>query len=134
MVKVTGVHHIVLKVKDPKKSADFYVKACGMKIFSEEGGAYGLSGAGLDSLWLSPPNNSEGAVPFNRRGNVGLDHWAFSVASMEDLKEIEQHLKHGGIEMEDGGVTDDGYGGTAIFTQDPDGMPLEFHLIGNNEK
>ncbi|MEK7521479.1 MAG: hypothetical protein AAB599_01615 [Patescibacteria group bacterium] len=48
---------------------------------------------------------------------------------MEDLKEIETHLREQGIEMEDGGITDDGYGGTAIFCKDPDGMILEFHLI-----
>lgn len=129
MVKITGVHHIVLKVSNPKKSKDFYVKALGMKVFSEEDGTYGLSMEGFDSLWLVPPENGESAKPFNRRGGIGLDHWAFGVASMEDLKEIEKHFKKEGIEMEDGGITDDGYGGTAIFTKDPDGMTLEFHLI-----
>lgn len=129
MVKTTGVHHICLKVKDPKKSAEWYSKACGMKIFSEEGGAYGLTMNGLDSFWLAAPNNGDEAHPFNRRGDIGLDHWAFGVATTEELKKIEAHLKAEGIEMEDGGITDDGYGGTAIFCSDPDGMPLEFHLI-----
>lgn len=129
MVKVTGVHHIVLKVSDPEKSKDFYAKVCGMKVFSEKDGAYGLSMKGFDSFWLVPPENDKEAKPFNRRGDIGLDHWAFGVASMEDLKAIEQHLKEQGIEMEDGAITDDGYGGTAIFCLDPDGMPVEFHLI-----
>lgn len=129
MVKITGVHHIVLKVSDPEKSKDFYVKALGMKVFSEEGGAYGLSIDGFNSFWLVPPENGKSAKPFNRRGDIGLDHWAFGVATIKDLKEIEEHLKNEGLEMEDGGITDDDYGGTAIFTKDPDGMVLEFHLI-----
>lgn len=131
MIKTTGIHHIVLKVSDSHKSKDFYVKVCGMKVFLEEEGAYGLTmtNGSLDSLWLVPPDNGKDAKPYNRRGDIGLDHWAFGIASMEDLKVIEQHLKDQGIEMEDGGITDDGYGGTAIFTQDPDGMPIEFHLI-----
>lgn len=130
MVKVTGVHHIVLKVSNPERSKDFYVKALRMKVFSDEDGAYGLSMEGLDSLWLMAPENGNDANPFSRRGDIGLDHWALGVASEADLKEIEGHLKEQGIEMEDGGITDDGYGGTAIFTKDPDGMVLEFHLIG----
>lgn len=133
MIKTTGVHHIVLKVSNPEKSKDFYIKALGMKVFSEEDGAYGLSMKGFDSFWLVPPENGEQAEPFNRRGNIGLDHWAFGVNSMEDLKEIEEHFNEQGIEMEDSGITDDGYGGTAIFTKDPDGMILEFHLISSEE-
>lgn len=131
MVKVTGVHHIVLKVSDPEKSKDFYTKVCGMKVFSEDGASFGLSKTDgkLDSLWLVPPDNGQAAKPFNRDGDIGLDHWAFGVATIEDLKEIEKYLKEIGIEMEDGGITDDGYGGTAIFTSDPDGMLVEFHLV-----
>lgn len=102
-----------------------------MKVFFEEDGAYGMSMDGFDSFWLVPPDNGKDAKPFNRRGDIGLDHWAFGVASMEDLKKIETHFKELGIEMEDGGITDDGYGGTAIFISDPDGMPVEFHLIAN---
>jgi catechol 2,3-dioxygenase-like lactoylglutathione lyase family enzyme len=132
MVKITGIHHIVLKVSDPEKSKDFYVKTLGMKVFSEEGGAYGLSMEGFDSFWLVPPDNGDKAHPFSRRGDIGLDHFAFGVDSIENLKEIEKHLKEQGIEMEDGGITDDNYSGTAIFTKDPDGMILEFHLITGN--
>ncbi|OGY10258.1 MAG: hypothetical protein A3H88_00035 [Candidatus Blackburnbacteria bacterium RIFCSPLOWO2_02_FULL_44_9] len=129
MIKTTGVHHIVLKVSDVEKSKDFYVKACQMEVFMEEHGAAGLTGAGLDSLWLVAPENNEAAAKFNRRGDIGLDHWAFGVEGMENLKEIEARLKEQGIEMEDGGITDNGYGGTAIYCEDPDGMILEFSLL-----
>ena len=32
------------------------------------------------------------------------------------------------MSMENNGITDDDFGGTAIFTKDPDGMKVEFHL------
>lgn len=99
-----------------------------MRIFSEDEYSVGLSDDSLDSLWLSTARDEPSARPFNRN-NVGLDHWAFGVSSMEDLKEIEQHLRALNIPMEDGGITDDDFGGTAIFTTDPDGMKVEFHLV-----
>ncbi|MEK7521480.1 MAG: VOC family protein [Patescibacteria group bacterium] len=74
MVKVTGIHHIVLKVSNTEVSKDFYVKALGMKVFSEEEGAYGLNMSGFDSFWLVSPDNNEKAAPFNRHGDIGLDH------------------------------------------------------------
>lgn len=100
-----------------------------MEVFHEDKESIGLTSEGLDSLWLLLPRDAPyRAKPFNRN-NVGLDHWAFSVTSMEDLKEIEKHLKELDIEMEDGGITDDDFGGTAIFTRDPNGMKVEFHLV-----
>lgn len=127
-MNIKGVHHIVLKVSDPVKSKDFYTNVCQMSVFMEEGRAIGLTGAGLDSLWLVPPENGTKARAFNRRGDIGLDHWAFAIDSQADLEEIAQCLNKLGISMEDGGITDDGYGGAAIFACDPDGMVIEFHL------
>lgn len=129
MINASGIHHLVLKVSDLKKSRDFYIKACGMEVFSESNDAVGLTGCGIDSLWLQLPENGQAVKAFNRKGDIGLDHLAFSVESIKDLKEIKTHLKQEGVEMEDGGITDDGYGGTAIFTFDPDGIPVEFHLV-----
>lgn len=129
MLKTKGIHHLALTVSNLPKSKEFYSKACGMEVFLEEENGIGLTSEGLDSLWLCTPRDAPHiAHPFNRN-NIGLDHWAFTVASMEDLKDIGKHLKELGVEMEDGGITDDGYGGTAIFTQDPDGMKVEFHLV-----
>lgn len=129
MLKTKGIHHLSLTVSDLQKSKEFYSKVCGMEVFLEEKGGVGLTSEWLDSLWLCTPRDKPHLPhPFNRN-NIGLDHWAFSVTSEEDLKGVEKHLKDLGIEMEDSGITDDGYGGTAIFTRDPDGMKVEFHLV-----
>lgn len=62
------------------------------------------------------------------RNIVGLDHFAFQVDSLSELREVEDRLRKFNIKMENGGITDDDFGGTAIFCYDPDGMKLEFYL------
>lgn len=129
MLNIKGVHHICLTVKDPKKSKEFYIKACGMTVWHEDEKSVGLSGCGLDTFFLSFPRDYTPKDFKFDRNQAGLDHFSFYVEDMKDLKEIEKHLKKEGIEMEDGGITDDDYGGTAIFIYDPDGMKVEFHYM-----
>lgn len=126
MVTTSGVHHITLIVKDVGRSKEFYRDVCGMEVvFDEEEDVCGLTD-GTFSLWLAF-SREKSKKEFNSE-ETGLNHWAFRVDSREELGEIEEELRKMGVEMEEGGVTDDGYGGTAIFTRDPDGMKVEFHL------
>ena len=127
MSHTKGFDHIGITVSDLNKSKEFYMKACGMKIVMEHEGVCGLTDNNF-SLWLS--TSRDYPIKDNKfdRNRIGLDHWSFKVTSMEDLKEIEKILKEINAPMEDGGITDDDYGGTAIFAQDPDGMKVEFHL------
>ena len=128
------IHHIVLTVSDCKKSADFYQKALG----------WGIGEKGHDYMNLVPdksrypePNfllvlaepreNLPEGKSFDKN-RIGLDHFAFQVDSRDELEECEQRLRDQGIDMEDGGITDDDFGGAAIFCKDPDGMKLEIHL------
>ncbi len=128
------IHHIVLTVSDSKKSAVFYQKVLDWKIVEQK----------EDYAYLCPDSNKYPETKFMlvlgetrdakfptskfNRNNVGLDHFAFSIDSIEELKNIETRLKSVGIEMEEGGITNDDFGGTAIFCIDPDGMKVEFHL------
>lgn len=123
MIKTYGVHHIVIGVSNLEKSKIFYVDVCGMNPVIESKEAVGLTD-GVFSLWIYQANKEK---KFDNM-NIGLGHWAFNVDSMDELKEIENHLNLLNIEMEDGGITDDDYGGKGIFTKDPDGMKIEFHL------
>ena len=125
MVTTAGVHHITLIVKDVNRSKEFYRDVCGMEVVFDEEDVCGLTD-GTFSLWLAL-SRERSKKDFNPE-ETGLNHWAFRVDSREELGEIEEELRKMNIEMEEGGVTDDGYGGTAIFTKDPDGMKVEFHL------
>ena len=128
------IHHICLTVSDPAKSADFYQKVLGWRVAEQK----------EDYAYLVPDNKEypatnfmlvvgkarEGAISgdsFNRN-RIGLDHFAFNIKGLKELKEKEKLLKGLGVEMEGGGITGDDFGGTAIFCYDPDGMKVEFHL------
>lgn len=128
------IHHIVLTVKNATASVEFYRKVLGWRVI-EQKREYG---------YLSPndakyPNNKfllvlgeprDNQIDGNKfdRNNIGLDHFAFEVDSMDELKKVEARLHKEGIEMETGGITDDDFGGVAIFCYDPDGLKVEFHL------
>lgn len=124
-----GVHHIVLSVKDPKKSKEFYNKACGMRVLSDEENESGVTDG---EFLLGFRKLKKGEEKFNPE-KIGIDHFAFKVKTMRGLRAVEKHLKNLGVEMEDGGITDDGYGGTGIFTKDPDGIKVEFKPFWSSE-
>lgn len=121
-------------VSDPAKSADFYQKVLGWRVVEQK----------EDYAYLVPDNKEYPATNFMlvvgkaregsiggdlfNRNRIGLDHFAFNIEGLNKLKEKEKLLKRLGVEMEGGGITDDDFGGTAIFCYDPDGMKVEFHL------
>ena len=132
--KMNFIHHIVLTVNDSKKSADFYQKVLGWKIIEQKDEYAYLCPDSQEypetkfMLVLGEARDVKSPTSKFNRNNSGLDHFAFNVESVEELKNTETRLKDLGVEMEDGGITDDDFGGTAIFCTDPDGMKVEFHL------
>ncbi len=128
------IHHIVLTVTDPKRSGEFYQQVLGWSIVEQEADHVCLSpdskqyGGTTFMLILGKPRDHESPKASFDRNAIGLDHFAFSVDSEEELKQVEKRLNEYGIKMEEGGITDDDFGGTAIFCTDPDGMKVEFHL------
>ncbi|MBI2106471.1 VOC family protein [Candidatus Woesearchaeota archaeon] len=123
------IHHITLTVRDIDKSSAFYKNILDWKIFDKdkEYASFGPKNK-RPFLWVSLPRDQNRYKNEFDRNNIGLDHFAFEVESMDELKKIENRLKKLKIKMDDGGITDDGFGGTGIFCYDPDGMKVEFHL------
>ena len=129
MALTEGFHHVVITVKDVKKSKEFYSKAAEIKVIVEDEKTVGLSDGSV-SLWIK---KSRDYIPKELkfdRNQLGLDHISFSVKNLIDLRKIEQNLKAINADMEDGGITDDGYGSKniAIYVKDPDGMKVEFKI------
>ena len=128
------IHHICLTVSDAKKSINFYKKVLDWKVIEEkEDYAYFVSDSKeypATKCMLVVGESRDGRIPNDKfnRNRIGLDHFAFNVETREELKGIEKRLKSAGIEIETGGITDDDFGGIALFCYDPDGMKVEFHL------
>ena len=114
------IHHIVLTVSDVKKSTDFYSKISDWQIreqaehytefvpSDDPGGKHFLFVIGTPSDYHVTDNVFD-------RNRIGLDHFAFWVETEEELQAIEHRLRAEDIEMEDGGITNDDFGGTSDF-------------------
>jgi catechol-2,3-dioxygenase len=125
MSKTIGSAHIMITVSDLIKSKEFYTRGFSLKIKYEDKKLVGLTD-GKFEVWMSESRDHKPKELKFDRNQIGLDHFAFRVAKLDELKEIEKNLKSLNAEMEEGGILDDG--GPAIFVKDPDGMEVEFRL------
>lgn len=123
------IDHITITVRNAEQSLAFYGKLLhDWNMVKEDGWGYFTPPAGDFLFSLSESRDHSIQDNTFDRNRTGLDHFAFHVDTIDELKEMETRLRSEGIEMEDGGITDDDYGGTAIFCTDPDGMKVEFSL------
>ncbi len=114
--------HIVLYVNSLKKATKFYTAFLGQPIHSSgDDVAWQI---GEVKLFLA---EKESSLPSFDKKNVGLNHLALGVQSIDELRVYEKKLnianiKHSGIQI-------DKYGGKEfIWFDDPDGIRLEFYL------
>jgi lactoylglutathione lyase len=120
------INHIHLKASDPRKTADWYVKAFAFKIVSDETRVFGDRFVRCQSEDATPVNIS-GARANERLGagdasaHHGLEHFGFDSENLEaDIKRLEglgARLLEGPIEIP---------GGPRIcFIQAPDDVRVE---------
>ena len=81
---------------------------------------------GETKLFFGLPHNKIENNEFNKDG-IGLNHLAFGVKSLDELKKFESILNKSNIK--NSGIKIDKYGKKEfIWFDDPDGMRLEFYL------
>jgi lactoylglutathione lyase len=121
------IAHTGLNVTDLDRSLAFYRDVLGFALLAEgkdEDRRYAMlgepGGLPLVTLW----QQAEGSYD---RGRPGLHHLAFSVDSVERVREYETALREYGVEFAHEGVVAHREGGTSggIFFHDPDGIRLE---------
>ncbi len=89
--RIRGLHHIVLTVSDPERSAAFYEKILDLKAFPGDEHVRCIScGSFLLCLQRSP----QGLPPGDRfdENRIGLDHLGFSVRSRRHLVTSPSYL------------------------------------------
>ncbi|WP_130735082.1 VOC family protein [Flavobacterium sp. J27] len=121
------IHHIAIICSNYEVSKHFYITILGMEVINEtyrkERKSYKLDLAinGVYSVELfSFPNPPKRPT---RPEALGLRHLAFEVAQLEP---IINHLNQYNIEIEPIRI-DEITGKRFTFTQDPDGLPIEFY-------
>ena len=125
-LQIRGIHHVVLTVSDPDRSARFYEKILGVQAdFAYEKVQCIPCGSFLLCL-QSPPRRTlpDGRFDENR---LGLDHIGFSVESRHQLEDLllvldELGVTTAGIEFDPDGQSD------YVCFRDPDNIQVEFYV------
>jgi catechol 2,3-dioxygenase-like lactoylglutathione lyase family enzyme len=151
-MEATGVSHIAVCVRDLDKSLAFYRDILGMRVDFDE--VQDTTSSGLPSVyahsrktrrsahvWFGPGPATPSLVLTSHPGEdsdgspikldqVGISHFSFTV---RDVKALADELVSKGVELAapleaftapDGRVS-------SIFVYDPDGILLQFDLLGN---
>ena len=114
--------HVNLYVRDADASMRWYQDVLGLHVYHHRPG---------QAAFLSADENQSHEIavmqlgpdaPLQRRGQVGLNHAAFRMESLEDLKEDYARLKAKGIAFDH--ISDHGIS-LGIYFRDPDGNGLE---------
>jgi lactoylglutathione lyase len=121
------INHIHLKAPDPKKSADWYVRAFNFKIVSDEVRVFGdrfircQSEDGGMAVNISGARSGETLGPGDAMPHEGLEHFGLDTADIEaDIARLEglgARKLEGPIQMPNGGKI--------AFIQAPDDVRLE---------
>ena len=110
-----GLSHIALKVRDLKKTEEFYVDVLGLKVaFRHPPSMIFLTTPGSGDL-LNFVKSAQ-----KRRASQGLEHLGFKVTKLQ-LNKLEAKFKKSGVKI------DGRRGKTAFYITDPNGYQLEYY-------
>jgi catechol 2,3-dioxygenase len=116
--------HVNLYVRDADASMRWYQDVLGLHVYEHRPGKAAFMSADLEQshevavMQLGP--EAEGY----RKGQIALNHLAFRMESIDDLKEIYARLKAKGVTINT--VVDHGIS-LGVYFQDPDGHGIEVY-------
>jgi glyoxylase I family protein len=117
----TFVDHLVFRVRDMDRTERFYTALLDEPF---KGNGYIMYMVGNTRLFFTP--SVDHAAGYNKE-NVGLNHIALGVRTIEELQRVESQLSGGcvansGIKLWQDGLT------KYIWLDDPDGIRVEYWL------
>jgi catechol 2,3-dioxygenase-like lactoylglutathione lyase family enzyme len=136
MFTVTGMDHIVLKVRDMDRVLDFYLNVLGLKgerleEFRQGRVPFPSVRINHDTIIdLFPVQASADDVPDARSSD--LDHFCL-VVDQTDMSQVVAYLQRHGVAIQQGPVTRWGAhgNGTSIYFSDPENRQIEIRYYGN---
>jgi len=123
MIYPQSVDHLVLRVADLSKTELFYTALLGEAVHPAEGSI--MYQVGRTRIFFTLCGRPQ-SVPYEKE-EVGLNHLAFGVCTLEDLRVIQEQLSRARIR--NSGIQKDRHGQKEfIWLDDPDNMRVEFYL------
>ena len=114
--------HVNIYVRNAGRSRDWYEDLLGLHTYDFKPGRVAFMTADLEvSHEIALVEVGENA-PLQQKGQVGLNHMAWYMESLDDLKEIYHRIKERKIDIES--VSDHGLS-IGIYIRDPDGNGIE---------
>ena len=126
MPRVVGIDHLVLSVGDFERSKAFYGKLLGFLGFKLKHDYPDMAGwsNGKTLLWIAEAD-AQGKKRKHRKGDIGFHHYAFELASRDDVDALGAFLESNGMTVLDPPGEYYGRSYYAVYFADPDGMKLE---------
>jgi catechol-2,3-dioxygenase len=124
-MKIQGVGHVVLKVRDLDRSAHFYTGVLGLKEVARFPGRMVFFSAGTNHHDLAVMTVGADA-PSPPEHGVGLAHVALKIGdSMDTLREAKAVLEAHAVKIR--GIRDH-HVSQSIYLEDPDGNTIELYV------
>lgn len=114
--------HINVYVRNVERSKDWYEDLLGLHTYIFEPGSAAFMSADLDVSHEIALMEVGDDAPLQQKGQVGLNHMAWYMESLDDLKELYYRIKEKNIPIER--VSDHGLS-IGIYIRDPDGNGVE---------
>ncbi|HTS59373.1 MAG TPA: VOC family protein [Terriglobales bacterium] len=123
MIRPLFVDHLVWRVRDLSETEKFYAASLGTPL--ERAADSIMYQVGDTRLFFTRCTGNDAAACDKEQ--VGLNHFALGVRTLRDLENIQGQLDAAGIVHS--GIQLDPYGTKEfIWTDDPDGLRVEFYL------
>jgi catechol 2,3-dioxygenase len=114
--------HVNIYVRDADKAHEWYKKVLGLHTYHHRPGMAAFLSADLDQSHEVALMQVGPDAPLQQKGQVGLNHMAWMLESLDALKESYQRLKDNDVKIER--IVDHGIS-LGIYFRDPDGNGLE---------
>lgn len=122
MVTPLKLGHIVLIVSDLERSEEFYCKILGLTVTTKHPGQMVFFTAHPGSSHELALIAADSRAKVVGRHHIVLHHFAWQMATFEDLQTLYDHLKQEGVRIQR--VSDHGVA-LGVYFLDPDGYEIE---------
>ncbi len=123
MIKISGIDHVAVNVRDINKSVEFYTKVLGLKITNREPSKPGIEyflDAGPSLIGIIQAKNTNEVHAFKDYG-LGANHFSFRVHA-SDFDNYIKHLEKNNVRIEFAKKREKSW---SLYFYDLDGNKLE---------